>query len=663
MATSSSEPRPNAGDASPRQSGLSAFFRHHGVWAPGVKLLRRLQFGAKACIISLVFCIPVAVLSWSFFGDQAGAIRLATKQRDGVAYLREVLPLAQLAQQHRVASTRAAITGQDSTDLVGIRAALAAQVRKLEAVDQRLGERLETTQPLHRLRDAAARTRQPGGSVEAVFAAHAAQAEALDAMVAWVAHRCELGRSTDPDTFALAHAALMNLPELIASIGQLHILASPIANGLRPSDERARAWNRARNNTVLSRARWQAALDRIEATHPELQRRLNAEIALTNLHSLHDLLASDTADAGRIDTLSLSVATSLSTLQGQRVDELGGLLQARVDAMTAQRDTMALVVTLALFSGAYLFYSFFLVTQGGVREVQRHLEAMTAGDLTTHPRPWGKDEAARLMGALSDMQGSLRKILSGVRSSSESLLQSSTQIASASTDLSLRTEQTTANLQRSASSMERMSSTVARTTDDVAEAADVASSNSKAAVIGGRVIEQAVLTMLDIRLSSNKISEIMHTINSIAIQANILALNATIEAARAGEQGRGFAVVADEVRSLAQRSADAARDMEPLITGSVDLVASGTSAVKGAGESMQQLVRNAQRMNELLSGISSAAAGQRLGIHQVGNAVHELHRVTRRNAALVEQTAASATALKDQAIGLAAEVSSFRLPA
>jgi methyl-accepting chemotaxis protein len=230
-------------------------------------------------------------------------------------------------------------------------------------------------------------------------------------------------------------------------------------------------------------------------------------------------------------------------------------------------------------------------------------------------------------------------------------------------DLSARTEQTAANLEQSAASMEEISSTVRHTADNVRQAAEVAANNSQAAARGGSVIAEVVSTMDDINNSSRKIGDIIGVIDGIAFQTNILALNAAVEAARAGEQGRGFAVVAAEVRSLAQRSAQAAKEIKTLISTSVEKVASGSKVVKDAGVTMQELVANAGRMNELLAEISSAASEQSEGVAQVGSAVSELDRMTQQNAALVEQTAAAASALKDQAIGLASEVDSFKLPA
>jgi methyl-accepting chemotaxis protein len=299
---------------------------------------------------------------------------------------------------------------------------------------------------------------------------------------------------------------------------------------------------------------------------------------------------------------------------------------------------------------------------GGLREVQRHLEAMADGDLTKSPNPWGSDEAARLMISLSNMQHSLRGIVSQVRRSADSIVEASTQIASASADLSSRTEQTAANLEESAASVEQVSATVRSSADNAQQAASLAHSNTKIAERGGEVISRVVTTMEAINTSSSKISEIIGTIDGIAFQTNILALNAAVEAARAGEQGRGFAVVASEVRSLAQRSADAAKEIKVLISGSVQQVHVGTDVVRSAGDTMAEIVTSAKRMGSLLGEISTSATEQSSGIAQVNTSVQELDRMTQQNAALVEETAAAAGSLNQQAHGLAEEVSRFRLP-
>jgi methyl-accepting chemotaxis protein len=230
-------------------------------------------------------------------------------------------------------------------------------------------------------------------------------------------------------------------------------------------------------------------------------------------------------------------------------------------------------------------------------------------------------------------------------------------------DLSARTEQTAANLEQSAASMEQISATVRSSADHASEAAHVAAGNEALAAEGGQVMHDVVKTMESIRQSSTKISDIIGTIDGIAFQTNILALNAAVEAARAGDQGRGFAVVAAEVRSLAQRSANAAHEIKDLISGSVSQVNAGSAVVDAAGAKMAGIVQASQRLNGLLCEIANGTREQSQGIVQIGQAVNELDRMTQQNAALVEQTAAAASAMKQQATALAAEVDRFRMPA
>ncbi|BAP87249.1 methyl-accepting chemotaxis sensory transducer [Burkholderiales bacterium GJ-E10] len=317
----------------------------------------------------------------------------------------------------------------------------------------------------------------------------------------------------------------------------------------------------------------------------------------------------------------------------------------------------------SMLLAGYLFLSFYKVMDGGLKETRRHLHAMTAGDLTTSPSPWGKDDAAELMLDLKGMQDSLRAMVLRVRSSSEDILHSSAEIASGAQDLSARTEQAASNLEESAASMEEIASTVRSTSDHTLEAAQVARHNAEAASRGGEVMHNVVVTMEGIHTASVQISEIIGTIDGIAFQTNILALNAAVEAARAGEQGRGFAVVAGEVRMLAQRSAEAAREIKALIGASMEKVEAGTAVVRDAGDTIRDIVASSDRVNGLLEEISSAAREQTTGVAQVGQSVQDLDRMTQQNAALVEETAAAAATMRGQALDLQDAVSRFRLPA
>lgn len=287
---------------------------------------------------------------------------------------------------------------------------------------------------------------------------------------------------------------------------------------------------------------------------------------------------------------------------------------------------------------------------------------MTAGDLTTSPKPWGRDEAAKMMITIAEMQNSLRALVSEVRASSEEIVTAATQVSSGALELSARTEKAAASLEETASAMEEISSTVQNTAENVREADVLARQNSSVAHDGGNVIGNAVTTMRDIQTSSSKIGDIIGVIDGIAFQTNILALNAAVEAARAGEQGRGFAVVATEVRALAGRSAAAAKEIKALITDSTTGVTSVTKVVEGAGQTMTQLVANAQRMTGLLNEISTAANEQSKAITEVGGVVTHLDGDTQQNAALVEETSAAADSLKSQAIGLVEQVAKFKLP-
>jgi len=282
------------------------------------------------------------------------------------------------------------------------------------------------------------------------------------------------------------------------------------------------------------------------------------------------------------------------------------------------------------------------------------------GDLTVQVEVRSKDETGELMQALKEMTASLLRIVTEVRGGTQAIATASRQIASGNLDLSARTEQQASSLEETASSMEELTSTVQQNAQNAHEANGLAASASAVAGKGGSVVAQVVDTMGSINDSSRKIVDIIAVIDGIAFQTNILALNAAVEAARAGEQGRGFAVVATEVRNLAQRSAGAAKEIKALINDSVAQVESGARLVDEAGHTMHEIVDSVQKVSSIVGHISAASDEQRAGIEQVNQAISEMDHVTQQNASLVEEAAAAAEAMQEQAARLADAVSVFR---
>ena len=294
-------------------------------------------------------------------------------------------------------------------------------------------------------------------------------------------------------------------------------------------------------------------------------------------------------------------------------------------------------------------------------QAQRLAKAIAGGDLSQSIRTEGRDEVADLLRALDEMQRGLGTLVAQVRDASGNIATASQEIATGNQDLSHRTEQTASNAQAAVSSLSEITATVQQTASSSQMDNQLAASASTTATRGGSVVAQAVSSMHEISASSRKIGDIIGLIDSIAFQTNILALNAAVEAARAGEQGRGFAVVASEVRSLAQRSAAAASDIKVLIQSSVTAVDGGVRHVEDAGTAMKDIVSSVQRVGDIIGEITAAASEQSAGIGQVNQSVAEIDRMTQQNAALVEESAAAAESLREQAARLSQVVQQFRL--
>ena len=318
------------------------------------------------------------------------------------------------------------------------------------------------------------------------------------------------------------------------------------------------------------------------------------------------------------------------------------------------------LIVLTLLAGAWWLIR---SIQQPLTEANGLAARIAEGDLSHRIESSRKDEFGDLLRSLMHMSQSLGRMVLQVRHSTDSIATASAEIASGNNDLSARTEQTASNLQQTAASMEQLTSTVRQSADNANAANSLAAKASSVAEKGGEVVRQVVSTMEDINLSSKKIADIIGVIDGIAFQTNILALNAAVEAARAGEQGRGFAVVASEVRSLAQRSAQAAKEIKGLIGDSVDKVASGARLVSEAGTTMSDIVQSVKRVTDIIGEITSAASEQSTGLNEVNQAVSNLDQMTQQNSALVEESAAAAQSLREQADQLAQAVAVFKVSA
>ena len=376
-----------------------------------------------------------------------------------------------------------------------------------------------------------------------------------------------------------------------------------------------------------------------------------------------DMLLGEGADRIDKDLLPLARAmnASLDQLQAAIHDRSAKLALAQGRRLERAGAVLLIACVLSLIIGTLMAW---LTGRSIARPLVRATslaKSIADGDLTGSMPITGRDEIAALQTSLRAMQTTFRTLVTQLHASADHIQQASDEVAVGNQDLSKRTEEAASNLHQTAASMHQLTAIVRQGAESAVQARQLAASAQEVARRGGEVVTQVVATMDDIHASSRRIADIIGTIDGIAFQTNILALNAAVEAARAGEQGRGFAVVAGEVRNLAQRSAEAAREIKQLIGASVASVATGSRLVNDAGGTMKEIVLSVQNVSAVIGEISAAAVEQQQGIGQVNQAVAQLDQMTQQNAVLVQQSAAAADSLRQQAASLSQLVSTFRL--
>ncbi len=644
-------------------------FHTHGIWTPGVVLMRNIQFSAKALLICLMFLIPLIVLTRAFYVSKTEAIEFSAKEKLGIEYNHEIFPLINLVQQLRREGQIAAVSGGASANAESIKTKLQTSLGKLADVEKRLGSDLSSTKD-YSATLAATSSIDNAKDAAAKFHSHSTQIASLIGLMGTVTDSSNLTLDPDIDSYYLMDTAFFRIPDITENMGRLRDLGLAYLKAGNATPQEQQTMSELIALAEFQLRNMSEGLDKAYANNKDLANKVSSKQTIFDTTTFFSLARKSVINTQVIAPESYATYLDAANkaidaqhaISDRVMTELDGLINKRVGAMRTELYWTAGVLLLTVVMAAYLFYSFFLVTSGGLRLISKHLQEMADGDLRKPPRkPWGRDEPAHVIIDLRKAYDSLHALIRTVRHSARALHGAAGEIAAASMDLSGRTENAAASLEEQAASMEEIGATVGNTADRAKSAATYAADNATLAENGGKIIATVVDTMRDIHASSSKISDIIGVIDGIAFQTNILALNAAVEAARAGESGRGFAVVATEVRNLAHRSADAAREIKALISDSVDKVASGSRIVESAGSTMSEVVSSAKQINAYLSEIAVASNEQALGVKQASRAIQELDEHTQQNAALVEQITAASGALSQQAESLQHEIANFKV--
>jgi len=639
------------------------------VFLPAVKLMRRLPMAHKFFIVCLCFAIPLVYLLWSLANDRTDARDFSAKELIGVVQVRQVSSLLNTAMVLR--GTSIGLSARSPGAEAKRDDALARFNTQADALDKLIAADQDPLKLAPGLAEARAKAKAlvalGAGEPEAVITAGYALTDTVQALIEQASSESNLALDPDADTYYLMLTVTDALPRLQDGIGRMRALGSAAAQLGTPPYGVLQRLHQADTLTEEYLTRLSAALNRVAAANPDAVKGLDMNLAdgvrkdfrgkFGESFVLGEAPKDEPAAWFALGTAQIAATDKLQRAAEARLSEL---VTARVDRLNASLWTAMTLAVVFVVIAVYALISYYLASLSTCQALGRRIEALGAGDLSDTDALDGRDEIVLAANAMRDAVHRLSGLVHEVRAGAEHISTSATQIAGANQDLSARGNAMASVVEQTSASTGMLEQTVDNNMSSAREAHELVQGAAGLAGRGGEIVQRAVSSMEQITASSRKIGDIIQVIDSIAFQTNILALNAAVEAARAGEQGRGFAVVAGEVRSLAKRSAEAAREIKTLINTSIETVHQGEAYVSQAGGSMGDIVQAIHRVAAIVGDITSQSTSQADQIRQLAAAIREVDTSTQQNAALVEETAASASLLEDRAGQLRDAASRFR---